>query len=206
MTCEDLAYVYRQLLDSEPALKQRLDSLTQEAAEAEKLRNRKRANQIATQVAEFERELAQREINAALATGRLIIPVGKTLTIEESSFVGQLIRENRHVEVVLEAGEQGVEGVRTMDYVIDGVQTEGKTVLNITSPDPSGALNRIILGGAGQAPHIIVDVQRQAEITAELAERAILRAFGRQRQLGNKRIQTVHVIGRGFDITKQYIR
>ncbi|MCL4859212.1 MAG: hypothetical protein KJZ93_07385 [Caldilineaceae bacterium] len=94
--------------------------------------------------------------------------------------------------------ESTQQGVRTADFLVDGVRTELKTISNLTSPDLSGALGRRILEGAGQAPHIIADVRQQAGLTRALAERAVRRAFGAD---SARRIQQIRVIGHEFDLT-----
>lgn len=126
--------------------------------------------------------------------GRLIIESGRTLTAEESAIVGRLLNEGRTVRVLAESTKQGV---RTADFIVDGVRTELKTISSLTSKDLSGALGRRILEGAGQAPNIIADVRGQAGLTRELAERAIRRAFGADTL---SRIQQIRVIGDGFDV------
>ncbi|GEL97420.1 hypothetical protein CTE05_09670 [Cellulomonas terrae] len=131
---------------------------------------------------------------SAARTGRLVIEGGRTLSAQESVIVGRLIREGRNVRVLAESTRHGV---RTADFIVDGVRTELKTITSLTSRDLSGALGRRILEGAGQAPHIIADVRGQAGITRELAERAVRRAFGAD-TLG--RIQQIRVIGRDFDL------
>jgi hypothetical protein len=126
--------------------------------------------------------------------GRLIIESGRTLTSEESAIVGRLLNEGRTVRVLAESTKQGV---RTADFIVDGVRTELKTISSLTSKDLSGALGRRILEGAGQAPNIIADVRGQAGLTRELAERAIRRAFGADTLA---RIKQIRVIGNGFDL------
>jgi hypothetical protein len=126
--------------------------------------------------------------------GRLIIESGRELTVGEKAIVGRLLNEGRTVRVLAESTK---EGVRTADFIVDGVRTELKTISNLTSKDLSGALGRRILEGAGQAPNIIADVRGQAGLTRELASRAIRRAFGAD-TLG--RIKLIRVIGDGFDM------
>lgn len=127
-------------------------------------------------------------------TGRLVIEGGRRLSAEESIIVGRLIKEGRNVRVLAESTRHGV---RTADFMVDGIRTELKTISSLTSRDLSGALGRRILEGAGQAPHIIADVRGQTGMTRELAQRAIRRAFGAD-TLG--RIQQIRVIGRDFDL------
>jgi contact-dependent growth inhibition (CDI) system CdiA-like toxin len=124
--------------------------------------------------------------------GRLIVPAGRTLSAEETAIANQLVAEGHTVEALAEST------TRTADFLVDGVRTELKSISNITSPDPSGALGRRILDGAGQAPNIIADVRAQADMTEELARRAARRAYGAD---SAHRIQSVRLIGQGFDVT-----
>ena len=117
---------------------------------------------------------------------------GRTLSAEEAAVAGQLVAEGHTVEALVESS------VRTADFLVDGKRTELKSISNITSQDPSGALARRILDGAGQAPNIIADLRRQAGMTEELALRAVRRAFGADRA---GRVQSVRLIGQGFDVT-----
>ena len=124
--------------------------------------------------------------------GRLIVPAGRTLSAEETAVANQLVAEGHTVEVLAESS------VRTADFLVDGVRTELKSISNITSGDPSGALGRRILDGAGQASNIIADVRQQAGMTEELARRAARRAYGADQ---GGRIQSIRLIGQGFDVT-----
>lgn len=120
------------------------------------------------------------------------VSAGRTLSAEEAAVAAQLVAEGHTVEALAESS------VRTADFLVDGKHTELKSISNITSQDPSGALARRILDGAGQAPNIIADLRRQAGMTEELAQRAIRRAYGADRA---GRIQSVRLIGQGFDVT-----
>jgi hypothetical protein len=124
--------------------------------------------------------------------GRLIVPAGRTLSAEETAVANQLVAEGHTVEALAEGT------ARTADFLVDGVRTELKSISNITSSDPSGALGRRILDGAGQAPNIIADVRAQAGMTEELARRAARRAYGAD---SAHRIQSIRLIGQGFDVT-----
>lgn len=130
--------------------------------------------------------------------GSLIVEAGRTLTAEESAVANILVRRGHTVRAV---AESNVSGVRTADFIVDGVKTELKTISNLTGRDISASLSRRILDGAGQAPHIIMDVRGQAGMTRELAERAVVRAYGNLRSRGSVSVQQVRVIGRDFDIT-----
>lgn len=124
--------------------------------------------------------------------GRLIVPAGRTLSAEETAVANQLVAEGHTVEALAEGA------TRTADFLVDGVRTELKSISNITSKDPSGALGRRILDGAGQAPNIIADVRAQGGMTEELARRAASRAYGAD---SAHRIQSIRLIGQGFDVT-----
>jgi len=125
----------------------------------------------------------------AAAAGRLILPVGRTLSVEELQIAAILAREGRTVEAVVEGT------TRTADFLVDGVATELKTVSNLTGKDLSASLARRIVDGAGQASNIIIDGRGQAGLTPDLARRAIARAFG-----ADARLLSVRILGEGFDI------
>ncbi|HVV84667.1 MAG TPA: hypothetical protein VHE35_16490 [Kofleriaceae bacterium] len=124
--------------------------------------------------------------------GRLIVPPGRTLSPAEQEIADLLVNEGRTVEAVTESAK------KTADFLVDGVPTELKTISNISSKDPSGALARRILEGGSQGNHVIVDVRAQAGMTRDDALRAVRRAYGADKA---GRIQQVRVIGAGFDET-----
>jgi hypothetical protein len=85
--------------------------------------------------------------------------------------------------------------------LIDGVLTEYKTIQDVAQQTPdalSGALARRVMDGRGQAAHIIVDV-RPVGMTEDVAQRGIRRAYGADNVTGG-RIQSIRVIGNGFDL------
>ena len=138
------------------------------------------------------------------AVGRLIIDPGQTLSPEEQAFAEFLVQEG-HIVIALTEGH-----TRTSDYLVDGVATELKTVSQITTKDVSGALGRTLLHGAGQAAHVIADTRQQAEVTLEVAERAIRRAYGVDNKYATDnnvppRLQQIRIIGKDFDITRPRI-
>ena len=126
--------------------------------------------------------------------GRLIIPPGRTLSGAEAAIATRLVAEGRTVEAVPEST------VRTPDFLVDGVRTELKTISDITSRDPSGAVARRIMDGRGQAGHIIVDLRGQSGMTEELAGRAAARAYGADNRTGS-RLQNIRLIGQDFDLS-----
>ena len=72
-----------------------------------------------------------------------------------------LVKEGRVVEALAESTAQGV---RTSDFLVDGVRTELKTVSKIegsTVDKMSGSLGRGILDGAGQGKPLSVRLTRE---------------------------------------------
>jgi WXG100 family type VII secretion target len=132
---------------------------------------------------------------AAGTVGKLVNASGRVLSEAEEVVARMLVSEGKVVEVV---AESTATGVRTADFLVNGVKTELKTISNVTSKDVSGAVARRALDGAGQAPQIILDTRAQAGFTRGLAERAARRAYGADK-VG--RIQELRIIGDGFDIT-----
>jgi Contact-dependent growth inhibition CdiA C-terminal domain len=102
---------------------------------------------------------------------------------------------------------QNQKGVRTPDFEIDGVRTELKTVENLKKVDAdnlSKSISRRILEAGGQAKNVILDVSNQPGMTKEVAERAIMRAFGNQAKRGVSTIEEIRVFGKDFDLTLKY--
>jgi filamentous hemagglutinin len=119
------------------------------------------------------------------------------LTKGEKGFVEDLLSQGKNVEVV----PRGTG--RTPDFKIDGIQQELKTLSGVAKQTPDGlstAMASRIMDGRGQATQIVVDAKGQAGMTQEIAERGIRRAYGADNKLGGK-IQSIRVIGPGFDIT-----
>lgn len=146
----------------------------------------------------------------AAKAGELIVPAGRTLSAGEQVIADMLVKEGRVVEALAESTAQGV---RTSDFLVDGVRTELKTVSKIegtTVDKMSGSLGRRILDGAGQGKHIIADVTSQPGITQEIAERAVRRAYGAERINAAKlgvppRIEQIRIIGPDFDIVRPFV-
>jgi hypothetical protein len=134
-------------------------------------------------------------------SGRVDVEPGRTLTPAEQSVADLLAREGRQVTAKRETNAQGV---KNPDFVVDGVPTELKTISNITSSDMSGALSRRIQEAGRQAPHVIIDVRGQVEITQAMTEESIVRAYATQARRGSNRTQEVRIIGENFDITIRY--
>jgi hypothetical protein len=134
-------------------------------------------------------------------SGRVDVEPGRTLTPAEQSVADLLAREGRQVTAKRETNAQGV---KNPDFVVDGVNTELKTVSNLTGKDMGAGLSRRILEGASQASHVIIDARGQAGITREIAENAAKRAYGAQKRLGKITLQEVRVIGQDFDVIIPY--
>jgi hypothetical protein len=117
------------------------------------------------------------------------------LTTAERSFVQREVAAGRSIESIPTGNG------RTADFLIDGVQTELKTisgVSNTTSNGISSAMASRIMDGRGQSGHIVVDLTGQKGVTREIAERGIARAYGADRRAG---IQSIRAYSDDFDIT-----
>ena len=120
-----------------------------------------------------------------------------TLTDAERRVTEDLLASGRNVELI----PRGTN--RTPDFKIDGVLHELKTISGVRKTDIealSGSLSSRIMQGRGQADHILIDARDQLGMTREVAEKGIKRAYGADLLKGEK-IQSVRVIGNGFDIT-----
>jgi len=133
--------------------------------------------------------------------GHLEIEAGRELTPDEKSIADMLVGEGRHV---IARRVSQITRTRSADFEANSINTELKTVSNLTSPDLAGALTRRILEGAGQAPHIIVDARGQVGMTQEIAENAVKRAFVKQTKDDNVRIVRVRIVGQSFDVMIDY--
>ncbi len=119
------------------------------------------------------------------------------LTPAERDFVEYALGRGDNIEVIPTGAD------RTPDFLINGVRTELKTVSGVadeTADGISGAIANRVMNGRGQAEHIVVDVRGQAGISEAIAQRGIRRAFGADNLTGGK-IQSIRIIGPGFDIT-----
>ncbi len=114
--------------------------------------------------------------------------------------IARKLTDEGHQVVVRRVAPNG----RTSDYLVNGIETELKTVSNLTGKDPTSALSSRILEGAGQARSIIVDVSEQVGMTRTMAERSILRVWGRVRA-DSIPIDTIRIIGKDFDVSSVYI-
>ena len=97
-----------------------------------------------------------------------------TLSKEELAFV-QDIKAKGHLVDVVPRGPS-----RTPDFKINGVPHELKTVSKLRSSDPrkmSDAISNRISNARGQSPNVIIDARQQANMTEDIAKRAIERAY-----------------------------
>jgi len=135
-------------------------------------------------------------INSTSVVRGTLIGKLEDLTEAERKAAEYLLSQGRNVEIVPRGAN------RTPDFKIDGVLTELKTLTGVvdqTSNGLSSAMASRIMDGRGQAEHILVDVSGQAGMTIEVARRGIVRAYGADNKLG-KKINSIRVIGNGFDI------
>ena len=84
-------------------------------------------------------------------------------------------------------------------------ETTTNSQLKRTTPDKlSARLPGRILDGGSQASKVTLDVTDQADMTKEIAERAIKRAFGNLNDRGLNNFKEVRIYGKDFDITIPY--
>ncbi|NJB96351.1 MULTISPECIES: hypothetical protein [Sphingomonas] len=110
------------------------------------------------------------------------------LTSAEKSFVNDLIVAGRTVEIIPTSTN------RTVDFIIDGVSYELKTVNNIANKTIDGiskSISSTIMDARGQSGNIIIDARGQDGMTKYVAYRAIGRAYGADRKL---KIQNITII------------
>jgi hypothetical protein len=98
-----------------------------------------------------ELALAERGAMArAIANGQLVLESGRVLSAGETQVVIILIREGRRVHILTEST---VQGVRTADFLVNGVRTELKTIQNITSRGTHRVLSLVVYL-KGQVKHL----------------------------------------------------
>lgn len=100
----------------------------------------------------------------------------KALTPQELRFVEKLRQEGHEVEIV--SRDLG----KTPDFKINGVASEFKDLSNVvanTSEGISKAVSRTIYKARKQAPNIIINAEKQAGMTEDVARETIMRAFGK---------------------------
>jgi hypothetical protein len=116
----------------------------------------------------------------------------RTFSPRERLIAEKLQSEGKHVMASVEGKGPG----RSGDALVDGIQTEFKT------PDPgaNGATIKNQINNStrrgGQARNIIIDARGSGLIEAEA-----MRGLARAKNITRGRIDSVRVIGYGFDIT-----
>ncbi|NQY05520.1 MAG: hypothetical protein HRT68_04755 [Flavobacteriaceae bacterium] len=127
--------------------------------------------------------------------GKIVFEDGASFANDGEKKIANLLSgEGKTVKVLKESTE---EGVKSADYMVDGVKTELKTISDMTSDDLSTALKRRMEKAGKQAGNLIIDVTDQKGASEEIAKQAINRAFG-----STDKLKSIRVIGDGFDITK----
>jgi len=130
-------------------------------------------------------------------TAELIMHQGSSFaTNAEKSMAQKLLSEGKTVEVLAESTEKGV---RTADYLINGIKTELKTISAIKKTDIdhlSNSISQTLKRSKGQASSVILDVSGQEGATREAMEKGLKRYWGQ-----NSSIQDVRVVGNGYDQT-----
>jgi hypothetical protein len=129
----------------------------------------------------------------AAGAGKLVISDGVRLSKSESAIAAKLVHEGHSVVALKPSTESGV---RTADFLVDGKETEFKTVSNITASDVSGKVKNVIQRATGQARDIIVDVSGQAGFTESVAAKTIARLRGGTYGMA---FDSVRFIGKDFD-------
>lgn len=119
--------------------------------------------------------------------------IGSTehLSEAEKGFVLEMLQGGRNVEIIPSSNIG-----RSADFLIDGKKYELKTMANVANQTADGlskSLSSTIMNARGQSENVIVDARGQPGMTAEIAERGIVRAFGRDKTSGDK-IREVTVI------------
>ena|GEM_PF-1480826 len=132
-------------------------------------------------------------------SGRLIIHEGASFANEAEKAISIYLTKKGHdVQVLKEVSKDGIEGVRTADYVVDGVKTEIKAISDVKDKSSDGISNAIkdrLSKASGQAKNVIIDLTNQQGASLEIARRGVARYFGQSK--GN--MESVRVIGDGFD-------
>jgi hypothetical protein len=136
--------------------------------------------------------------------GKLQIEQGRKLSLSEQNFADKMLAEGKDVKARTEVN---LKGIKNPDFEVDGKLTEFKYVSDMkgTNADKlSARLAGRILDGGSQAPRVTLDVSKQTGMTKEIAERAIMRAFGNQGKRGVDSVKEVRIYGKDFDFTLKY--
>jgi hypothetical protein len=132
----------------------------------------------------------------AAKLGKLSLEEGaKFANKSEELIANKLITEGKNIKVLARKTGQGV---KTPDFLVDGVKTELKTISNIVSKDLSGRIAKKIKAAGNQAGSVIIDLTKQKGASEDVAKEALNRAFG-----SSTKIDQVRIIGEGFDIIKK---
>lgn len=131
------------------------------------------------------------------ATAELIMHEGASFATQaEKSMAQKLLSEGNTVEIL---AESKADGVRSADYLINGVKTELKTFGSVKRTDAdhlSNVISQTLKRSKGQAANAILDVSTQNGASQEVVERGLKRYWGQ-----NSSVQDVRVVGDGYDKT-----
>ncbi len=129
------------------------------------------------------------------ATAELIMHQGASFATQaEKNMVKKLLSEGNAVEILAESNESGV---RSADYLINGIKTELKTLSNIKKVDSDHLSNKVsqtLKQSKGQASSVILDVTGQEGASQEVIERGLKRYWKQ-----NESVQEVKVVGNGYE-------
>ena len=134
-------------------------------------------------------------------TGKLEIEAGRTFTEAERRFAEKEVADGKHVVARKESNEYKV---KSPDFEINGEIVEFKYISDLKGIDAdslSSGLSRRILDGGSQASKVSLDVSDQTGMTREIAERAVMRAYGALKTLKNVTFNEVRIYGKDFDFT-----
>lgn len=112
------------------------------------------------------------------------------MTKSELSMATYLATEGQNVEKL---AVSTVQGVRTADFLVNGVRMELKTVGETAT---ANTLKNAIASGVGQGEGNVLIDARSARITLADAQKAAARVFG-----ADSRLLVVRIVGLGFDVT-----
>ena len=113
------------------------------------------------------------------------------MTQAEFSMAEYLAANGQNVEKL---AVSTVQGVRSADFLVNGVKCELKT---LGAQAGTNTLKNDIASAVGQgAGNVLIDARDAARISAAEAQRAAARVFG-----ADPRLQVVRVVGKDFDVT-----
>jgi hypothetical protein len=108
----------------------------------------------------------------------------------ELSMAQKLAAEGKNVEKL---GESSLRGVKSADFLVDGVKVELKT---LGSSATAATLKNDIAKAVGQGGGNVLIDARSAAVSLADAQKAAARVFG-----ADPRLQVVRIVGKGFDAT-----